>query len=254
MTVYWSYLAMPSIPELAASSLVNVALWAGNAGYQRIVTPYMRTDVARNRIVSTFREITTSDDDALIMLDADHTHPQDVLDRLLAHKEGVVGALAVWRNPPYTPCFMFRAADGRLHAGATWDEDAVLIPCTVVGTGAICIRRWVFDALEAKGIEAPFFRYHFEDGMTQFPSEDAYFGAMCEAAGISHHVDVTLEIPHLTNSVSDLASWTEWMNANQDMTSAVSDLGMQPAKTYKEAIESLKEPINPAMILTRLEL
>jgi hypothetical protein len=254
MNVYWSYLAMPSMHELAASSLVNLAMRAGAAEFKRLVAPYMRTDVARNRLVSTFCELTSDPDDVLVMLDADHVHPQDVIDRLIAHNVGVVGALAVWRNPPYTPCFMFRANDGRLHAGAEWESDAVLIPCTVVGTGAIAIRRGVFDLLIAAGIEPPFFRYHYEDGMKNFPSEDAYFGTMCEAAGISHHVDVTLEIPHLTNNASDLSSWQQWIADNEDASSSVHDLGIAPAKTRDEALEALGEPITPAFIRTRLEV
>lgn len=245
---------MPSMHELAASSLVNLALRAGSHGYERIVTPYMRTDVARNRIVQAFRDNTHDDNDVLIMLDGDHVFPQDTIDRLIAHEVGVVGALAVWRNPPYTPCFMFRASDGRLHAGAMWEEDAVLIPCTVVGTGAIAIRRYVFDMLEDAGVRPPFFRYHYDDEMTQFPSEDAYFGAMCESAGISHHCDVTLEIPHLTNSVSDLSSWQQWLAENSDASTAISDLGVSKAKTKAEALEALGESIRPAHIMTRLEI
>jgi hypothetical protein len=209
MTVYWAVPLERNTSDYAVQSLLDVALVAGARGHVRLRWPYSRTDWARNQFVKLFRDQATDPQDALVMLDNDHLYPPDVIDRLVAWNEGVVGALAFRRGEPFYPCFFVRQLDGNLARVSEWP--AGLIQCATVGTGCIAIRRWVFDALEAAGFPPPFFRYTYPRGSEVYPSEDIYFGDICEQAGIPHHVDCTFEIPHLTGATIDSTSWHQWL-------------------------------------------
>jgi hypothetical protein len=70
-------------------------------------------------------------------------------------------------------------------------------PCAIVGTGAIGIKRWVLDRLQQAGHEY-FFKYKYPQGsLKRTPSEDIYFGQICEEIDIKHHVDCSLITEHL---------------------------------------------------------
>ncbi len=209
MRVFWALLLERTIPAENVMAMFGVALNCANNDYAQIITPYCRTDVARNKLVASFMDATEDDDDVLVMLDCDHIHPMDIVERLVKHDVGVVGALAFRRGAPFDPCFFVRQADGSLAQPVEW---AGLHEGTVVGTGAIAIRRWVFKALEANGTPFPFFRYIYEDQTLNLPSEDIYFGYICEKAGISHYCDTALVTPHLITSQVDETSWAEYMN------------------------------------------
>jgi hypothetical protein len=209
--IYWSIPMERTIQDDAFRNFLTIAMRAGANSYTFIGVPYLRVDVARNNIVNTFLENSTDEEDVLIMLDADHMHPRDILERLAAHSVGVVGALAFKRGEPYDPCFFYRGDDGGLHAAAEWEGDAGLVPCTVVGTGAIAIRRWVFSKLDAEGYPWPYFQCSYPDGTHKtLPSEDMFFGIACEQAGIPHHVDLSLCTPHLVQSCVDQSSFEQY--------------------------------------------
>ena len=82
----------------AVQSLMNVAGHSARAGYARLGVPYTRTDDARNSAVLAFSRVAEHDDDTLVMLDCDQLYPQDVVERLVNHDLGVVGALVFRPN------------------------------------------------------------------------------------------------------------------------------------------------------------
>ena len=214
--IYWCVLLEKALSEYAVNPLLNIALACGGMGYQRLSQPCLRTDVARNKYVAAFLKVTADPEATLVMLDADHDHPMHIVQRLASHDRGVVGALAYRRSVPFDPCAMIRGADDQLHSIATWSPDADLIPCTVVGTGAIAIKRWVFEKLDAEGTPFPYFQYFYPPYTTTFPTEDVYFGMICDHAGIPHHVDVQCMTPHLTMGQIDGTSWSQWMAEHPD--------------------------------------
>lgn len=211
---YWSALPDVSVGEYAFMASLAVASRAGNMGYSYMTSGRMRTDVARNKLCAAFRQIATDPDDVLVMLDCDHVHPHDIIERLIDHEpeKGVVGALAFRRGEPYFPCFFLRAPDGTIRQPLQFTGD--LMRCTIVGTGAIAIRRWVLDKV-ADAYPAPF-AYEYDATMFQtgeFQSEDVSFGYRCEALGIDHWCDTGLVTPHLTTSAIDDHTWA--MKAQQ---------------------------------------
>ncbi|MFH1555136.1 MAG: hypothetical protein ABII76_09775, partial [Pseudomonadota bacterium] len=178
---------------------------------------YTATDNARNHIVSRFLQMSRHPDDMLVMLDGDHLHPPDVVDRLASHPPGwgVVGALAFRRGPPHDPMFYFRDGRGELQQPAE-DIDAVVYECDLVGSGAIGIRRWVFDKLDEAGYVWPYFRCQYVPGAQNRPGEEIYFGKTCEIVGIKHYVDATVEIPHLATSAITRATWRSYVRSHPE--------------------------------------
>lgn len=200
------------------NSMLEVATAAGVAGYQRIGIGYARTDFARNEVTRKFMELSKRDDDLVVMLDADHKHPRDILNRFASHdsKLGVVGALAFRRGEPYDPLFFIRdAKGGGLYAPAEFQLGPVY-QCAIVSTSAIAIRRWVLLELERKGYGWPWFRYEYPTNQA-LPSEDMYFGWVCEHAGIWHHCDTSMVIPHATLSWVDEHVQQEYIKLHPEL-------------------------------------
>ena len=194
--------------------MMEIALKAGASGYHMATIGYSRTDKARNMLCKQFMETSDYDNDLLIMLDSDHMHPVDILDRFASHDPalGVVGALAYRRGEPYDPLFFVRDAEGTMRVPAEFERGAIY-PCAIVSTSAIAIRRWVLVELLKRGYDYPWFRYEYpvNGGL---PSEDMYFGWICERAGISHHCDTSLEIPHLGYRWTGTADFEAWKKAH----------------------------------------
>lgn len=191
-----------AVGEYAVNALLLVAAHCGKKGYSQIVLPSMRVDVARNRAVQMFLKESKADDDVLVMLDADHVHPADIVTRLVAHNVEVVGALAFTRGAPFMPCFFYHM-DGHFHSVTDWTHVG-LMPCDAVGTGAIAIRRSVFAKLNGAGYGPFYFQCIYPDRADQStPSEDMYFASACFLSGIQHHVDTSLVTPHLMMSAID---------------------------------------------------
>jgi hypothetical protein len=210
--VFWSILPDKSIQEYAFMASLAVASRAGNLGYTYITSNCQRTDVARNRLAKAFRELSRDPNDVLVMLDCDHTHPHDTIERLVAHpvEYGVVGALAFRRGDPFFPCFFMRGVNGKLAHPLEFTGE--LMRCAIVGTGAIAIRRWVLDMLANAGYEVPFW-YAYDDDMHktgEYQSEDIAFGLACEKLGIAHYCDTSLITPHLMAAAIDQTAWERY--------------------------------------------
>lgn len=207
--VYWSVLPERTVGEYAFMASMAVASRAGNLGFAYITSSCQRTDVARNRLCAAFRQIATDPNDVLVMLDCDHTHPHDIIERLVSYEpeKGVVGALAFRRGEPFFPLFFIRNDNGKICQPLQFTGK--LMACAIVGTPAIAIRRWVLDAVAEGGYPAPFV-YEYDDDMHrtgEYQSEDVTFGFICEKLGISHYVDTGLVTPHLTTSAIDQTTW-----------------------------------------------
>jgi len=160
-------------------------------GWKFLFLPYTRIDTARNRFGLHFLK---TDATHLVMLDIDHRHPFDVVQKLVARVQEdpsrlVVAGLYFRRSQPYDP-LMFRVDDTGVYAIVDW-EPGELLQVDGLATGAIIIAREVFERLEF-----PWFRYVYakED---EFPGEDTYFCNQCNAAGIKLWVDTGNQSEHL---------------------------------------------------------
>ena len=212
--IVWGLLKERTVDQYVADASMDVAATCAAAGYIRLSIPYMRTDDARNLAVDAFLQVSEQPTDTLVMLDCDHLHPPYIVGALAAHPQGVVGALAFRRSESSDPLF-FMLTDGQLRAPAEW-EPGTLYSCDFVGTGAIAIKRAVFDQLAAEGEQAPFFRITYQDGEPKAVGEDRYFAELCMKHGLKHHCATALEIPHLSQRLSTSESWTDWKEKNRE--------------------------------------
>lgn len=208
MTVFYAALKEKQLEQTAIAAIEAVNYHAGAHQYVRLDCAAQRTDMARNILCRTFRSMAKDPEDTFVMLDYDHAHPIDIIEKLVAHNLPVVGALAFLRGEPYYPCVFFRNEQGVLQHPRTWQRQVYRVDA--IGTAAIAIKRRVFDQLEE-----PYFVYTYPPGDIH-PSEDMYFCRQCELAGIPMYCDFGLVTPHLkTGSIDDL-TWRTWLSDHPD--------------------------------------
>jgi DNA-binding CsgD family transcriptional regulator len=218
--VWFSILVERTISDLAFAAAQDLAMRAGALDYRMIHVPYGRVDCARNTIAREFCSQTSDPDDVLIMLDCDHEHPHDVLEKLAAdvwgHDLDVVAALAFRRAEPFDPQMYRRAADGQLLNPASWGQG--LIEADAVGMAAIAIRRRTFTRLETtESYKPPWFRFWYPSGQNeQYPSEDVFFCIACRGAGIKIFCDTRVICPHLTNAAIGEEQWRRYLADHPD--------------------------------------
>lgn len=216
----------------AAHSIERIAA----QGYPFLQIGYTRCDVARNRMVirmlSHNEQMVAEDRTAesythLLMLDSDHIHPVDIVERLarwVQHDPNklVVGGLNFRRGAPFDPCAYMTDAEGTLYPLLEWKQGC--FPVDVLGSGCILIAASVFYELPF-----PWFGYSYERNEAldwpacgiealgagvQWPGTDIWFSQRCEAAGIQQWVDTTTSSPHILETSVTEDSWRSWKDAH----------------------------------------
>lgn len=177
-------------------------LWQiASMGANPLFLTYTRTDLARNKIAA---KLLSSNYTHVLMLDIDHKHPIDIIQRLarwflvdkLADEKAkknvqIVGGLNFRRTTPHDPCCHLMGTDGQVYAPAQWDQG--LIQVDAIGTGSIMIAREVFEE-----IQPPWFFNMYERVWADvWPGEDMGFSKKCREYGIKMHVDTTTTSPHI---------------------------------------------------------
>lgn len=182
-------------------------------GHPFVRMGYTRTDLARNSL----GEHLLKDErfSHVLMLDGDHRHPVDIVERLSRWviedpERLVVAEMAFRRGQPYDPCMYMEAADGsgQLYVPSEWERG--LIQVDLVGTAGILISRKVFERLPK-----PWFAYDYSSAEKGwYPSEDIWFSRACQRAGIPIWVDTTTTSPHLIESWVDERTFRTFLQAN----------------------------------------
>lgn len=192
--------------DLAVQSAMRVMYRAGELGYVPMWLQYGRTDWNRQSCAEAFLRSTKNDDDTLVMLDIDHDHPKNIVEKLVADDKDVVVPLMFRRGEPYQCCAFRRTPDGVLHHIATFP--AGLHKMDALGAGALAIKRKVFTTLQAAG-HCWFWKYEYKDNL-ESPSEDLYFSKICGEAGVEMWLDCDIETPHITYGFIDRSTHDEY--------------------------------------------
>ena len=202
-TISYADLVFPSIVQIAAQGPVILNM------------PYMRTDLARNRASM---ELLKTDFTHLLMLDIDHVHPTDIIQRLARwvlkdpKKYQVVGGLNFRRSEPYDPCAYKVGPDNSMHT-ITWEKDDEIMEVDRLGTGSILIAREVFET-----IPPPWFWNDYSQSWRDaWPGEDIGFNKKCVENGIKMWVDLTVTSPHITPAIIDGSTWQVWRDKHPEM-------------------------------------
>jgi hypothetical protein len=194
-------------PELILPPIVSVA----RQGLPFVWTSYARTDQARNEAAFKLLE---SDFTHILMLDSDHVHPRDIIQRLgrwpmLDMDIQIVGGLNFMRKPPYKP-LVYTAGkdDDTLTVPATWPKKG-LWEVERIGTGSILINRRVFET-----IDSPWFKYEDDPVNHRYQSEDIYFSKLARESGYKIWCDPTCVSPHLSTLLVDGETFKQWHAVN----------------------------------------
>lgn len=205
--------------ERNCSDMAFVNFWnIARRGWPLIERLYGRTDVNRNTFA---KALLQSKATHLVMLDLDHAHPPDIVERLARwvlqdRTRQVVGGLNFRRGEPYDPCAFIMGEDGELHAPADWPQG--LIEVDAIGHGALLVSREVFERLEP-----PYWAYSYAHVDREiYPSEDMYFSWLCKEAGIKLWCDTMTTSPHLITGVIDESVFRSWLADNPDKIKNVS--------------------------------
>ncbi len=194
--------------------ITEAAFWGFMAVAQRNyplrAVPVQRVDMARNEAAAACLR---GDYTHLCMLDADHVHPGDVVERLARWmiKDPaalIVGGLNFKRAAPFEPCAFAKDPEGNRCIVADWTPG--LLEVEVVGTGCILIAREVFER-----ISKPWFHYVYkEDGFS--PSEDVTFCLKCQEAGIKVYCDTTTCSPHIAQIGISESHYRQYLQAHPE--------------------------------------
>jgi len=201
-TISYADLVFPSIVQIAAQGPVILNM------------PYMRTDLARNKASM---ELLKTDFTHLLMLDIDHVHPTDIVQRLARwvisdpKRFQVVGGLNFRRSEPHDPCAYKMGEDNTMWT-IEWEKDTELMEVDRLGTGSILIAREVLET-----IPPPWFTNDYSQGWRDaWPGEDIGFSKLCNQYGIKLWVDCTTTSPHITPALVDAGAWEAWKKRNPD--------------------------------------
>lgn len=132
-----------------------------------------------------------------LLVDDDMGFPEDVLLRLLAHQQPVVGAFCTGKLPPWYPIvtkdMTVDTTTGKVQWQIyTWQEldgKTGLLPVFAAGTGCLLVHRSVFQRIPDPWFEIG--HYNGED-----LHEDMYFSEKLRRAGIPIFVDLDTPITH----------------------------------------------------------
>lgn len=163
-------------------------------------------DFARNRTVKLFLDEDRRSD-YLLFLDADMTHPHDVIHRLVAHRKDVVSARYVMRKPPFFSVAMRQVGAGptdyqAVEKLAGGEELAGLVPIDAGGAGALLVSRECLEGIRAR-VGDDWFRYQDGPDGLRSRSEDMWFYEQARAAGFQPWLDADLWCGHERREVVD---------------------------------------------------
>lgn len=218
------------VPLERAMSYVDKVIWPllaiAQQGWPFIRMNYGRTDLVRNKMV---QQLLGSHFTHLVMLDVDHIHPEDIVQRLMSnfieHPEmKVVGGLNFRRGEPFDPCIFVKGDDGKHYSVADWERGKV-IKVQALGTGSIAIAREVFEMMEP-----PWFFNDYSMAMDDvWPGEDMGFSDKCQSLGIDLFVDTRITSPHLIDSVVEESSFLMYKEDNKLATLPIESVVKEPA-------------------------
>ncbi len=199
-----------SIMVEAMDGIVGVAMHAALHGWGLVSFAYRRCDLARNIAAHHLLE---SPAEYLCMLDSDHKHPPDVVDKLvscvMAHPDlDIVAGLNYRRSVPHEPMAYMFSSDHGMSIINNYDQPG-LVTVDAVATPSILIHRRVFEALEP-----PWFYYDYANyNHGNSASEDIVFFRRLKREAPQFKIAVHTQItsPHLfMEGVGDAARYEKW--------------------------------------------
>ncbi|HWI66861.1 MAG TPA: hypothetical protein VNS88_00535 [Nitrospiraceae bacterium] len=179
----------------------SVLLEASRAGAKTIgkfSEPHV--DQARNWVVDQFM---ASDCEWFLSVDTDIILPELVIQRLLARRQKLIGALVYVNAEPVFPQIYNKIADfgfagaGQYLVNESWEPGA-LVKADATGAGCLLIHRDVFTKIPG---DSPFrwFQHEFEG--THLFGEDFTFCRRARSVGFQLYIDTAVKAGHIKTRV-----------------------------------------------------
>lgn len=181
--------------------------------------PYMRNDVARNKYA---QRLLDSDFTHILMLDSDHIHPFNIVQKLAQWvindpNKWVVGGLNFRRGEPYDPCAFVKGENDEYYTLREWPQGIVKVD--ILGTGSILIAREVFER-----IPAPWFGYDYSRiEKNNWPGTDIWFSKLCNEYGIDLWLDTTTTSPHLIDGLVEESVYRQYLTDHPEEIAKMGD-------------------------------
>lgn len=168
--------------------------------------------IGRKRNYQAWKFLSKTDAEYLFFIDSDIVFEAAQFDRIVAHGLPVVGGVYFKKSHKLDPCI--ESLPGELE-----NPETHLMKVKSTGTGFLCIRRDVFEAVRAMMLEADPDNFCYEgdpDPETRwdfFPfgsrkrsyrSEDWYFCDLARRAGFDVHVDCSVQLGHVGKTIFPL--------------------------------------------------
>lgn len=152
----------------------------------------MGTLIADQR-VNLAKEALEANADWILWLDTDMRFPMDLLDRLLKHRQPIVGCNYPTRVVPPRPTAQIHRNEVWLPVYTDESKDG-LEQVDLLGFGAVLTSTHVF-----KKLESPWFHLVYSTVNNEFHGEDAFFCMKAAQAGFPVYIDhdVSKEIRHI---------------------------------------------------------
>jgi hypothetical protein len=175
-----------------------------------IASKYMRIDLAR---IEMAKELLLSTYTHLLMLDADHIHPVDIIQRLarwviINPNIRVVSGMNFRRKPPYDPVMGNFTKTGARPIITEWNPG--IFPIDEIGAASLLVHRSVFEEMEPPWFDNDYSRI-WENN---FPGEDISFCHHCRDHNIPVYVDTTTTSPHMCERPVTEETFREYLQNN----------------------------------------
>jgi len=210
-------IAVP-LGEVVSDIAFNAFMAIAQKGWPMIQRGRDRTDNNRNQLAKQFLE--SSELDYILMLDADHVHPVDIVERHMRYvyhdpAKLVIGGLHYRRGAPFEPMVWVKSDDGLFHHPVAPPDG--IFRCDAMAHCTLLVHRSVFDR-----IEYPWWRYDYDVTIDEeSASEDIYFCKSCREAGIELWCDGTTTSPHIRQDLVTGAHFQQYMAEHPEQFSVI---------------------------------
>lgn len=182
-------------------------------GPAMIQSKYGRTDATRNFCAT---KLLMSDYTHLLMLDIDHIHPYDIVQKfakwtLLRPDVEVISGLNFRRGKPFDPVMGYLSDSGDRPVVTTWGRGLVG-PVDEIGAASLFVSRSVFERMEPPW----FFNMYHDVWRNNWPGEDIGFSTKCKEYGIPIYVDTTITSPHVTTALITEETFRAYQEAHPE--------------------------------------
>ena len=199
----WSYpkivvfIPLPyALPD--ASDVIPGYIEIARHGTMFMHLPYGFADRMRNEAA---KQLLKSEFTHILMLDSDHVHPHDIVQRLAYHvienpDVQIVGGLNFRRSAPFDPCAWVFSEEDKKRIYQIHEWEAGLVEVARIGAGSLLISREVFEQTEF-----PWFVNEPNMKDKQLGSHDHYFCKKSIEAGFKIYCDLTVQSPHMGSGI-----------------------------------------------------